>query len=308
MLRKAIKSTQVFWIASLAFALVSCGLNEVNPTTTLPSLTATSPPSATHTATPFNPSPTPVPLAAIVNGEGIPLAEFQMEVTRFQASLEDGETEFTGDVEAFVLQDMIANELLAQAAGQNGFAPDETFVQARYTDLVAQVGGEQAMTAWLAANGYDRESFQTALARAIAAAWMRDQIIAGVPTEVEQVHARQIFLYNSADAQEALAQLQAGRDFATLAAAYDPLTNGDLGWFPRGYLTQPEIEQVAFELDPGEYSEIIETELGYHLVQVIARDQARPLDPEARLILQEQALNDWMDRQREQSDIEILIQ
>ncbi len=43
-------------------------------------------------------------------------------------------------------------------------------------------------------------------------------------------------------------QLQAGADFATLAYRYDPLTGGDLGWFPRGVLTQPAVEEAAFSL------------------------------------------------------------
>ncbi len=296
------------WFVILMLFLVSCKLNKVEPTTTLPSLTATSPPSATRTATPFQPSPTPLPLAARVNGEGITQAELQMEVARFQASLENEGTEFAGNVREFVLQDLITNVLLAQAAEQNGFTAEQSFVDARYAQLVTSAGGERAMTAWLAANGYEQDSFREALSRAIASAWMRDQIIAAVPTEVEQVHVRQILLQNPSDAQEALAQLQAGRDFATLAATYDPLTNGDLGWFPRGYLTPPELEQAAFNLEPGQHSEIIETDLGYHLIEVIERDPAHPLDPEARLVLQEQALNQWVEDRREQSDIEILIQ
>lgn len=308
MRRKPPRFTRLPWFVILMSLLVSCGLNQVEPTTTLPSLTATSPPSATLTATPFQPSPTPLPLAARVNGEGITQAELEMEVARFQASLESDGTESPGDVREFVLQDLITNVLLAQAAEQNGFTTERSLVDERYAQLVANAGGEQAMTAWLAANGYEQDSFREALSRAIASAWMRDQIIASVPTEVEQVHARQILLQNSVDAQEALAQLQAGRDFATLAATYDPLTNGDLGWFPRGYLTQPELEQAAFNLEPGQHSEIIETDLGYHIIEVIERDPAHPLDPEARLVLQEQALNQWVEDRREQSDIEILIQ
>ena len=308
MLRPIQRFSRVPWIAALACLLVSCGVNEVDPTATLPSPTSTAQPSATLTATPFQPSPTPVALVATVNGEPITLAEFQMEVARFQASLESEESVFEGNVEEQVLEDMITEQLLAQSAEQNGYLVDEALIQERFSGLVAQIGGDQAMTAWLAANGYDEVSFRAALSRAIAAAWMRDQIIATIPQEVEQVHARQILVFTSADAQEALAQLQAGRDFATLAATYDPLKICDLGWFPRGYLTQSELEEAAFALEPGEHSEIIETALGYHLLQVIERDPQHTLDPEARLILQEKALNEWVENQREQSVIEIMNQ
>ncbi len=47
----------------------------------------------------------------------------------------------------------------------------------------------------------------------IAAAWMRDQIAASVSSTAEQVHVKQILLYNEGEAQQALGLLQAGRHF-----------------------------------------------------------------------------------------------
>ncbi len=65
----------------------------------------------------------------------------------------------------------------------------------------------------------------------------------------------------------------------TLASEADPVTRGDLGWFPRGYLLQPEVEEAAFSLQPGEVSQVIKSAIGFHLVQVIEKDPARPVDP-----------------------------
>ncbi len=66
-----------------------------------------------------------------------------------------------------------------------------------------------------------------------------------------------------------------GDDFSTLAVLYseDPGSSkqgGELGMFKRGEM-RPEFEAAAFRLKPGEVSEIVETEDGYHLIQMIER-------------------------------------
>jgi parvulin-like peptidyl-prolyl isomerase len=135
---------------------------------------------------------------------------------------------------------------------------------------------------------------------------MRDQIIEAVPRTTEQVHARQILLYNSDQANQVLAQLEAGNDFGNLAKKYDPITGGDLGWFSRNYLPEPRIEEIAFKLQPNEYSPVIESLAGFHIIQVLERDPQRPLSPDALLVLQAKALQDWLHARLGEAVIEIL--
>lgn len=97
--------------------------------------------------------------------------------------------------------------------------------------------------------------------------------------------------------------MKAGWNFDDLAARYDPLTKGELGWFPRGYLPEPAIEEAAFALQPGQFSDIIQTQAGYHILFVEERDPARPLSPDALLTLQERAIQDWLTQQRNESTI-----
>ena len=66
-----------------------------------------------------------------------------------------------------------------------------------------------------------------------------------------------------------------GDDFSTLAVLYseDPGSSkqgGELGMFKRGEM-RPEFEAAAFKLKPGEVSDIVETEDGFHLIQMIER-------------------------------------
>jgi peptidyl-prolyl cis-trans isomerase SurA len=70
-------------------------------------------------------------------------------------------------------------------------------------------------------------------------------------------------------------RVKKGDDFATLAILYseDPGSSkkgGELGMFKRGEM-RPEFEAAAFKLKPGETSDIVETEDGYHIIQLIER-------------------------------------
>lgn len=80
-------------------------------------------------------------------------------------------------------------------------------------------------------------------------------------------------------AQELLEQLRAGADFAALAKQYsaDPGSadkGGDLGFFAQGRMV-PEFDFVAFKLEkPGELSELVKTQFGYHILQLQERKPA----------------------------------
>lgn len=261
----------------------------------------------TQTPTAMPPTATPLPLAARVNGEEITLAELDSEFDRFRSAQEQAGTNIESNAEMFVLNDLIDRALLAQAARQAGYQVSAADLQERLGQLGTKLGGEAALQNWMASQGYSQESFLKDLESSLEAAWMRDQIIAQVPETAEQVRARQILLYNADQAREVQFQLQNGKDFATLAEEYDPVTAGELGWFPRGYLTDPQLEEAAFSLQPGETSQIIETPMGFYLLQVIERDPERPLDPNARRTWQIRAIRDWLEDQRSQGDIEILI-
>lgn len=302
-MQKSLRSLKPLYLwLFLGVLLTACGKDEVLPSV---AATATRLPEPTVTLTPLPPTPTPEPLAARVNGEAITLVEFEAEVTRYISAQEAGESIDEDAARAIVLQDLVNQVLLSQGARELGFAADELLIQERLQRIIDNAGGERQFERWLEQNLYTVESFKEALARSIEAAWMRDRIIAETPVRAEQVHARQILLYTPEDAAQVLADLRTGTEFATLAAVYDPVTGGDLGWFPRGYLTDPELEEAAFSLQPGEYTKVIETAVGYHILQVIERDPARLLDPEALMIWQEQDLQNWIEQRRNQVLIEI---
>jgi parvulin-like peptidyl-prolyl isomerase len=180
-------------------------------------------------------------------------------------------------------------------------------LEEKIADLLAELGSGSALTSWMQANFYDDTEFRMALRLGSEAAWQRDQIAASIPDAVEQVRARQIFTRTAAEAQYALNSLNSGVSFDELAWRYSPETGGELGWFPRGYLLFPAIEEAAFSLPVGVHSEIIQTDIGYHIIEVMEHVDSYPLTTDAKLSLQAKALADWLQAKRVDAQIEITM-
>jgi len=253
------------------------------------------------TRTPFPPPPTPIPTAAIVNGDLITMEEFQEELARYKAAVN---RELTEVDQSLVINDLINLTLLAQASKSDGYQIPDTELDTRIANLDTQ---DQPLADWLAAHGFTEASFRFHLKRSLEAAWMRDQIISDVALEIEQVHAQQMLFYSLSAAEITMEELDEGKDFSQLASTYDPQTRGDLGWFPEGYLTIPDLDPIIFSLDIGETSDIIETKIGYHIIKVLDKQENRPIDPAIRQILQEKALDDWLERRWKLSTIDITL-
>jgi peptidyl-prolyl cis-trans isomerase C len=90
---------------------------------------------------------------------------------------------------------------------------------------------------------------------------------------VEEIHARHILLPSEDEAKAALARIKNGEDFAKVAtelskdAAGD---GGDLGWFSKDRMV-PEFAEAAFKLQPGEVSDPVKTQFGWHIIKVEER-------------------------------------
>ncbi|MDO9545514.1 MAG: SurA N-terminal domain-containing protein [Pelolinea sp.] len=254
------------------------------------------------------PIPTSAPFAAIVNGEGILLSEYEGELQRYQAAMDQIGSPFDPEkAKEDVLNDLIAQTLFTQSAASQNYSHSEADLQAKIDQYSEASGGQEALQIWMAENYYNQDSFRTAVSREMAMIWMRNLLIEQVPQTAEQIHARQILVDNENEAIGIQRQLEAGTPFKTLAFQYEPETGGELGWFPRGYLLQQDIENAAFSLQPGQYSGIIPTSFGFHLIEVIEVDPQHPLSQDALQLIQRKAIESWLDDARAQSKVEILV-
>jgi peptidyl-prolyl cis-trans isomerase C len=294
---KSLKWKRIGWAGVFASLLIACSRFAPTPT-----------PIPTPTVTPLPPTATPEPLAARVNGQAILLGEYEREVERCQAGKSD-----PANCPALVLQNLIEQKVVEQAALTSGVVIAEAEVEAELQRITQQLGGLEAYQAWLTANRYTDDEFRQALRRDLLRARMADQVTANIGDQAEQVHARELLVADEATAQDLLTQIKGGQDFVELAVTHSidlssRIAGGDLGWFPRGLLTVPEVEQAAFTLQPGETSDVIHSALGYHIVQTLEHDPVHPLSPGARQALLNRTYQSWLERQLAEATIEKFIE
>ena len=277
-------------------------------------------PSPSETAEPPSPTPEP-PLAVRVSGQPLYLADYEHALQQYEADLtlrgidpasEEGQSEMD-QAKPWILNVMIEQILIEQEAAEVGVAVSDAEVDAYLQDVIEENDGEEAFLAELAERGETYESAWKDVRMGLLGMAMTQRVIDAVPTTSEHVHARHILVDTLEEAERVLNQLQASADFASLAQAYsqDLSTRdrgGDLGFFPRGILVAPEIEEVAFALQPGQFSGVISSTLGYHIVQVIERDPAREVSPENLRLLQECAVQEWVEALWVSASVERYVQ
>ncbi|MBN1264824.1 MAG: peptidylprolyl isomerase [Anaerolineales bacterium] len=292
----------VLAILVAAILLTGCGAGVPASTDIHASPTETSPP----------PSPTPIPAAAWIYGEPILLADYLAEIARF----EDAQAELGIDLAsleaypALVLDALIEQRLLAEGARGDGLSISTEELEQIYQQILVDQGGEAAFSAWLEANHYQEGTFLAALEEDLLAGRMVEQITAGVGQNTEQVHARHILVSDRDLAESLQQQLQSGGDFASLAAQYSQdfstrINGGDLGWFARGTLTMPSVEEAAFSLELNVISDVLQSDLGYHLLEVLEKEE-RELSPQSWQYLREQAVLDWLEQAKENAGVEVV--
>jgi parvulin-like peptidyl-prolyl isomerase len=124
------------------------------------------------------------------------------------------------------------------------------------------------------------------------------QVTADVPHTQEQVWARHILVSDESVALLTIERIRKGEDFGKVAAEVSQDTGsgaqgGDLGWFGKGAMVAP-FEEAAFSLPVGEISKPIKSDFGWHIIQVIAR-QERPLNATEYQSATDKAFQDFLD-------------
>jgi peptidyl-prolyl cis-trans isomerase C len=203
-------------------------------------------------------------------------------------------------IEAMALDSLIAEELLYQAAKATVPTDLAQQVEEKFNATKTRLGSPEAFEQALSQNGMTVEEFKTRLGRdLVIAAYIQREVDAKINVGPEQarqfydqnpdkfkkpemVHASHILIGADAKAspeekqaakqkaEELLVKIKGGADFAEVAKAESTCPSakkgGDLGTFGRGQMVKP-FEEVAFSLQDGEVSEVVETQFGYHLIK-----------------------------------------
>jgi peptidyl-prolyl cis-trans isomerase C len=209
-----------------------------------------------------------------------------------------------------ILDNLIDRELLLQQAKSLKMAVPPQQVDAQMQQLAQRFPSPEAFEQALAAQNFTMD----AVKKDVESQMLRQQLVKkeildkvnvsardvqnfydknkNKYVEEEQVRARHILIrvpqeVSPADeaklkgrADDALKRAKKGEDFAALAKELSDdgskETGGDLGFFPRGRMVAG-FEEAAFALQPGQMSEIIRTQFGYHIIKVEERRAGRAL-------------------------------
>ncbi len=223
---------------------------------------------------PNAPTPTPTPITATktITGTPAPTAVPPMTKAQFEKSYQEflqrisTKDKMTEEDFRNIVRAQILKEKLQEKIGEEKVGPTAEEVHARHILISFSTGTKNGAPAG--------RSPELALARAIS---------------ITQ-------------------QLQKGADFAELAKKYsdDPGSKdkgGDLGWFPRGVMVK-EFEDAAFSLKPGEISDPIKTQYGFHIIQVLEKDPNHKLDESTLKTLRQKAYQEWFADYKAKAKIE----
>ncbi len=142
-----------------------------------------------------------------------------------------------------------------------------------------------------------------------------DKLGASVPTKREEVHAQHILVADGALAKDLKARLDKGADFAALAAQYSTDTSnadkgGDLGWFTsteNGGPMDQTFSTAAFKLTtPGQTSDPLQTQFGWHIIRLIERAQ-RDLSKSDLDTAKSKAFDAWLKKQKDAAGANIVL-
>ena len=255
------------------------------------------------------------PIIATVNTVSISENRYKRELLRYEAALEKSEL-IAPTIEKHsvdVLEQLILSELIGQAAREQGLTVTEQQLDEAYADSISARGRQAGFDKWLKNNIYTEVEFQTQLEEQLLATKVQELVLNDLGNYAEQVNARHILVATREEAEDLRSKIVAGADFATIASIHSldrstRLNGGDLGWFPRGLITMPVLEDEAFALEPGELGDIVETEIGFHIIQSIDRNMQRELTPNAAVVVRRAVLDSWLADLRSQAVIEKFVQ
>lgn len=193
-----------------------------------------------------------------------------------------------------MVDEMIDETLLRQAAKQKGLKADEAEVSRRLTKLQEQFGTRELFISQLEQAGSSLSKVRADLAEEL----LREKLVItsrGVKVgdeevkkaftenkdklgQPEAVHLRHILVKTEAEGNEIIAKVKAGTEFTAIArekslAASGKAAGGDYGFVARGMLP-PEIDAVAFALKPGELK-LVPGPRGQHVLQAVATRPAK---------------------------------
>jgi peptidyl-prolyl cis-trans isomerase C len=255
---------------------------------------------------PVKPMPAELPdVLARVNGEAVMKAELDRLIKNMEASAnQQVPAERRDEIFRTALDQLVTYTVLSQETRARNVTVTDAELDGNLKQMQGQFPSEQEFRKALAARGMTIEKLRADARMNIGISKMMDAEVSGQPPptdaqvrefydknpdkfkQTEAVRASHILFKvdekadeatkkkRLAEAQAVMKQVRGGADFAALAKKHSSdgsaAQGGDLNFFTKGQMV-PAFDAAAFALQPGQISDIVTTEFGYHIIKVTER-------------------------------------
>ncbi len=274
-------------------------------------------------------------VVATVNGHIIKKGEYQQELDstyrRFHEAGQLIDGSMFEQLKQEVLESLINLIVLDDYSQELGLVVDEGAVEQHYQKAVSNYASKRAYGEALKEAGLTESDLRNRIKRTLAAQLVvKEHVYPKVSVTDEetkayyeknsyefehdvQVHAAHILIKVPPFADKAFRQkakkrilaikekIDAGEDFAQLAKTHSEgpskVNGGDIGYFGAAQMA-PSFETAAFSLNPGEVSNVVTTQFGFHLIKVYGRKPAGKVPySEAGPMLKQRFFKERLDRE-----------
>lgn len=250
-------------------------------------------------------------VVAVVGDNAILRSDIEYQ---YEQALMEGVTNHTGDMKCHIFEQILVQKLMLNQAKLDSITVSENEVvnqvDSRMNYFIQRIGDKEKLEEYFNKSMLQIKRDQMDMVRTqMMTQQMQREITKNIKVTPSQIRAyyrnlpedslpmvptqyemQQIVIYPKVEMEEIervktqlrdfQRQINEGRDFATLAVLYseDPGSaahGGDLGWYTRSGFV-PEFANVAFNLqEKNKVSKIVETEFGFHIIQLIDRKGER---------------------------------
>ena len=279
-------------------------------------------------------------VVARVNDEDITQEEFDVEFEIYKETYErqlgegaltrvepDGRTLET-QIKERLLDTLIVERLIMQDSIAKDITVTDEEVDEKLGELVDSLGGEEQFNEFLESNGMTREYFTNYTKNDILFNKHSEEFTNSVEIEDAEaegffnenkedlivLRASHILLSTEEDGNRVLQTLESGENFEDLVIteskdSTSAVNGGDLGYIVKGkYSAVPEFEKTVFDLEVGEISGLVQTEVGFHIIRLEERrDTFEELKDEILDLLKNQEYASYVKELEEKGKITIYM-
>ncbi|MGM0396549.1 MAG: peptidylprolyl isomerase [Bacillota bacterium] len=273
-------------------------------------------------------------IVAEVDGHGITQEQFdkdfQVYKDLYERQLGEGALDQEGidgktmgeSLEDSILQKLIMERLIQVDSETKGIETTDEELQQYIDEYKESIGGEESYQQFLESNNLSEEYFVDNMKKELLGKKHKEDFVGNLTVSDEdamayydenreslvEVNASHILLGTEEEALDIINRLNEGEDFAEVAKvesldSISAVNGGNLGYFGKGQMI-PEFEEVVFQLEEGEISEAVKTEVGYHVIKVQDRMESfEELQDKIVTMINEQAYYEYVQSLRDEATI-----